>query len=184
MEKYKNYLAGNLIAFMAVVLAAILMINLSNFSVEVGSYLYLPIGAKILVFLIFGRYVLPGVILACLFCGFVLFASWGGQLVWGGIGAIMGAITPLVSMWLIEYFKLADYSNLERINFRHILFLIIFTAVLHALGRFLIYAKSSVFTINPVDFLGHYLIGDILGGIVVIWTVLKIIPLVLTTVKA
>lgn len=184
MKKYSTYISENLIAFMAVVLSSLLMINLSSFSVEVGSYLYLPIGAKILVFLIFGRHVLPGVILACLFCGIVLFSTWNGQLIWGGIGAIIGAATPLVSMWLIEYFKLANYSKLERINFRHILFLIIFTAVLHALGRFILYAKSSVFTINPVDFLGHYLIGDILGGIVVIWTLLKILPFVISTAKA
>jgi hypothetical protein len=39
-----------------------------------------------------------------------------------------------------------------------------------------IYAKSEVFIISPIDFLSHYLVGDMIGGIVVIWTVLKIIP--------
>jgi hypothetical protein len=183
MEKYKSIIADNLIAFMAVFLASLLMINLSNFDVEVGSYLYLPIGAKILVFLLFGRHVLPGVIISCIICGVVLFSSWGGNFVWGATGAIMGAITPIASMWILEYFKLADYSELKIINFKHILFLIFFTSILHAISRFIIYAKSEVFSINPVDFLAHYLIGDMLGGIVVIWTVLKILPFVVSAAK-
>ena len=53
MQNYKDLTVNNLIAFMAVFLASILMINLSGYDVEVGSYLYLPIGAKILVFLLF-----------------------------------------------------------------------------------------------------------------------------------
>ena len=164
MQNYKDLTVNNLIAFMAVFLSSILMINLSGYDVEVGSYLYLPIGAKILVFLLFGRHVLPGVIASCIFCGVVLFDSWGGNFAWGAFGAIMGAIAPLASMWLIEKFKLANYSNLKDINFRHILFLIFFTAILHSLTRFVIYAKSEVFSINPVDFLGHYLVVDTIKG--------------------
>ncbi len=167
---------NNLVAFSAIFIASILMKYLSGFDAEVGSYLYLPIGAKILVFLIFGRHVLPGVIASCIFCGVVLFSSWGGNFAWGGIGATMGALAPLVSIMLLQWLKVADFSNLKDIDFRHILFLIFFTAVIHALSRFVIYAKSEVFAISPVDFLTHYLIGDMLGGIVVIWTVLKILP--------
>lgn len=169
---------------MAVFLASILMISLSGYDVEVGSYLYLPIGAKILVFLLFGRHVLPGVMASCIFCGVVLFDSWGGNFAWGAFGAIMGAIAPLTSMWLIEKFKLATYSKLKNINFRHILFLIFFTAILHSLTRFIIYAKSAVFSINPVDFLSHYLVGDMIGGVVVIWSVLKILPRIVSAAKA
>jgi len=184
MQNYKDLTVNNLIAFMAVFLASILMINLSAYDVEVGSYLYLPIGAKILVFLLFGRHVLPGVMASCIFCGVVLFDSWGGNFAWGAFGAIMGAIAPLASMWLIEKFKLANYSDLKNINFRHILFLIFFTAILHSLTRFVIYAKSAVFSINPVDFLAHYLVGDMIGGIVVIWTILKILPFIVSTARA
>lgn len=176
MQNYKELTVNNFIAFMAVFLASILMINLSAYDFEIGPHLYLPIGAKILVFLLFGRQVLPGVMASCIFCGVVLFNSWGGNFAWGAFGAIMGAIAPLASMWFIEKFTPANYSDLKNINFRHILFLIFFTAILHSLTRFVIYAKSEVFSINPVDFLAHYMVGDVIGGIVVIWTVLKILP--------
>lgn len=184
MENFKELVVNNLIAFMAVFLASIAMINLSGYDVEVGTYLYLPIGAKILVFLLFGRQVLIGVIASCIFCGVVLFDSWGGNIIYGAIGAITGAIIPLISIWILEKFKLADYSNLKNINFRHILFLIFFTAILHSLTRFFIYAKSAVFSINPIDFLSHYIVGDMIGGIVVIWTVLKVLPFIVSAARA
>ena len=176
MEQVKSFTMNNVIAFLAIFLASIAMKSLSDFDVEIGSYLYLPIGAKILVFLLFGRHVLPGVMASCIFCGVVLFDAWGGNLAWGAIGAIIGAIAPLASMWFIQKLRIVNFSNLARVDFRHILFLIFFTSIIHALSKFVIYAKSEVFSINPIDFLSHYLVGDMIGGIVVIWTVLKILP--------
>ena len=176
MHLYKDIFLNNLIAFSAIFLASIAMKQLSGFDAEVGTYLYLPIGAKILVFLLFGRQVLPGVMASCIFCGVVLFDSWSGNFFWGATGAIMGAIAPLVSIWILQKFDLCNFTELKNIDFRHILFLIFFTAIIHALSRFIIYAKSDVFVISPVDFLSHYLIGDILGGIVIILFVLKVLP--------
>jgi len=176
MDSYKLLFTNNLVAFLAIFLASVSMKYLSGFDAEVGSYLYLPIGAKILIFLIFGRQVLPGVMASCIFCGVVLFDAWGGNFVFGAIGAIMGAIAPLASIWLVQKLGMVNFTNLANIDFRHILFLIFFTAIIHALSRFVIYAKSEVFSISPIDFLSHYLVGDMIGGIVVIWTVLKILP--------
>ena len=181
MEQHKSLIINNLIAFLAIFLASVAMKYLSNFDVEVGTYLYLPIGAKILVFLLFGRQVLTGVMASCVFCGVVLFSSWGGNFAWGAVGALMGALAPLISMWFIQKLKMVDFSELKNINFRHVLFLIFVTAIIHALSRFVIYAKSEVFSINPIDFLSHYLVGDMIGGIVVIWTVLKLLPFFVST---
>lgn len=183
MDSYKLYITNNLIAFLAIFLASVAMKYLSGFDAEIGSYLYLPIGAKILVFLLFGRQVLPGVMASCIFCGVVLFSSWGGHFAWGTIGAIMGALAPVISIGVMQWLKVANFSNLENIDFRHVLFLIFFTAIVHALSRFVIYAKSEVFNISPIDFLSHYLVGDIIGGIVVIWTVIRLLPLFVSTPK-
>ena len=90
----KKHLIENSIAFMMVYVAALMMTYQSNFDVTVGSYLYLPIGAKILAFLLFGRTVLSGVIASCIFCGVFLFNAWGGHLIYGAIGAAAGAVAP------------------------------------------------------------------------------------------
>jgi len=178
MNNTKDFLINNTIAFFLVFSTSSLMLFGSDFEVEVGSYLYLPIGAKILAFLLFGRQVLPGVIVACLFCGVVLFDAWGGHYIDGALGAVLGALAPLAAMWILDKSEVTNFKNLTNINFRHVLFLIFFTSVIHALSRFMLYAKSEVFSINPIDFLIHYLVGDMLGGIVVIWIVLKFLPYV------
>ncbi len=183
MYPYKEIFLNNLIAFSAIFLASIAMQQLSGFDAEIGSYLYLPIGVKILVFLLFGRQVLPGVMASCIFCGVVLFSSWGGNFAWGAAGAIMGALAPLFSIWFIQKCNLCDFTELKKIDFRHVLFLIFFTAIIHSLTRFVIYAKSDVFSISPVDFLTHYLIGDMIGGIVVIWLVLKLLPFMVVSAR-
>ena len=119
MDIYKPFFINNLVAFSAIFIASIVMKYLSGFDAEVGSYLYLPIGAKILVFLLFGRQVLPGVMASCIFCGVVLFDAWGGNFIFGTIGAIMGAIAPLVTIWFIQKLKMVNFSNLANIDFRH-----------------------------------------------------------------
>lgn len=176
MKNTKDFLVNNAIAFFLVFLTAALMLLETDFEVEVGSYLFLPIGAKILAFLLFGRQVLPGVTLACLFGGVLLFDAWGGHYIHGAIGAILCSLAPLVAMWILDKSDLTNFKDLTNINFRHVLFLIFFTSIIHALSQFLLYAKSELFSINPVDFLSHYLVGDMLGGIVFIWISLKFIP--------
>lgn len=183
MKNANEFLVNNTLAFFMVFLTSSLMLFGSDFEVEVGSYLYLPIGAKILAFLLFGRQVLPGVIVACLFCGVVLFDAWGGHYFYGALGAVLGALAPLASMWMLDKSDVTNFKDLANINFRHVLFLIFFTSIIHALSRYVLYAKSEVFTVNPIDFLSHYLVGDILGGIVVIWTVLKIVPVIISKIR-
>ena len=176
MKSSELFFTENAIAFVSVFVASLLMKHLSGFEPEIGSYLYLPIGAKILVFLLFGRVVLPGVIASCLFCGIFLFNQWGGHLYWGAIGAVVGAMMPLLAMKIIEWLRIVDFSDLSKIDFRHVLFLIFFASILHALSRFALYAKGEIFTTSPVDFITHYIVGDMIGSIVVIWTTLKILP--------
>ena len=180
MKNANEFLVNNTLAFFMVFLTSSLMLFGSDFEVKVGSYLYLPIGAKILAFLLFGRQVLPGVIVACLFSGVVLFDAWGGHYFYGALGAVLGAMTPLAAMWILDKSDVTNFKDLTDINFRHVLFLIFFTSVIHALSRFVLYAKNEMLSINPIDFLSHYLIGDMLGGIVVIWIVLKFTPYVVS----
>lgn len=176
MKNQGLYFRYNLIAFFSVFVASLSMKYLSGFETEIAPYLYLPIGAKILIFLVFGKVVLPGVIASCLFCGYVLFGVWGGHMLWGAIGAIIGAMMPLLAMKVMEWLKIVDFSDLRKIDFRHVLFLIFFASILHALSRFALYAKGEIFSSNPVDFIAHYLVGDMIGGIVVVWTMLKVLP--------
>lgn len=170
----KNYLFENIVAFLSVFLAANVMILFGKLEMGVAAVLYLPLGVKILMYLLFGYRVLPGILLACITSGIVLLNSWNGNLLIGFMSSCAGALAPIITMWAMKVVKVCDFSNLRNIDFRHILSLIVFTSVISALLKFSIFYDANS-NINAIDFIVHYITGDILGGLLVIYLVLKII---------
>ena len=94
----KNYLFENVIAFLGVFLAAYIMVLFGEFEVSVSTYFYLPLGAKILMYLLFGFRVLPGILMACVSAGVLLFNSWNDHLLIGTMAACAGALAPIIAM--------------------------------------------------------------------------------------
>ena len=175
----KNYLFENIVAFLSVFLAAYIMVFFGEFEVAVGTYFYLPLGAKILMYLLFGFRVLPGILAACIVSGVVLFNSWNGNFLIGTMVACAGSLAPIIAMQTMKVTQVCDFSNLRNIDFRHVLFLIMFTSVISALLKFFLYMQSITMNINTVEFIAHYITGDILGGLLVVYLVLKLIVPVL-----
>ena len=171
----KNYLFENIVAFLSVFLAAYIMVLFGEYTVELSALFYLPLGAKILMYLLFGFRVLPGIFLACITSGVVLFNSWNDHLLIGAMAACAGALAPIIAMYTMRVTQVCDFSNLRKIDFRHILFLIIFTSVISALLKFFVYMQSITINIDAVAFVQHYIIGDILGSLLVIYLVIKLI---------
>ena len=171
-EKFQNYLLENAIAFVCVFSMAYMMILFGSFELEVGSYIYLPIGAKILMYLVFGYRVFPGVIAACFTAGIVLMDSWGGNLFIGMLSACAGAVAPILAMGFMNLTQVSNFSNLRKIDFRHVLFLVFFTSVIAALLKFFVYMQDVTLNIDAVTFITHYITGDVIGGLVVIYLAL------------
>ncbi len=173
--KFQNYLLENAIAFVSVFSMAYIMIWFGSFELEVSSYMYLPLGAKILMYLIFGYRVFPGILAACVVSGIVLMNSWGDNLLIGTLSACAGAVAPILAMVFMNLTHVSDFSNLSKINFRHVLFLVVFTSVISTLLKFFVYMQDITLNINAVTFITHYIRGDIIGGLVVIYLVLGFI---------
>lgn len=174
-EKFQNYLLENAIAFVSVFSMAYIMIWFGSFELEVGSYMYLPLGAKILMYLVFGYRVFPGIMAACIVSGIVLMNSWGDNLLLGALSSCAGAIAPIVAMCFMNQTHVSDFSKLSKIDFRHILFLVVFTSVISALLKFFVYMQDVTLNINAVTFITHYIRGDVVGGLVVIYFALAIV---------
>ena len=171
----KNYLFENIVAFSSVFLAAYIMVFFGRFEVEVGTYFYLPLGAKILMYLLFGFRVFPGVLAACVASGVVLFNSWNDHLLLGTMAACAGALAPVITMQIMKAAKVCNFSNLRNIDFKHILFLIALTSIVSALLKYFVYTQSITMNIDAVDFIVHYITGDVLGSLLVIYLVIKLI---------
>lgn len=174
-----TFVKHNLIAFALVLSASWLIDSLGSFGLAKGSPLFLPMGAEILAYLIFGYRVLPGVMTANFGVGCILWHDWFGSLVFGFLGhTVFGSIAPILAIQLMRSLHLSDFFQGDKINFRHILFLILLTALINTLGKFFIYMNHIDETIDPVMFLLSYLGGDILGALVFIVLALKLMPFV------
>ena len=171
-EKFQNYLLENAIAFACVFSMAYMMIWFGSFELEARSYIYLPLGAKILMYLVFGYRVFPGIIAACFAGGIVLMDSWGGNLFIGMLSACAGAVAPILAMGFMNLTQVSNFSNLSKIDFRHVLFLVVFTSVISALLKFFVYMQDVTLNIDAVTFITHYIRGDVIGGLVVIYLAL------------
>ncbi len=174
----KKYLFENMVAFLSVFLAANIMILFGKLEMGIAAILYLPLGAKILMYLLFGFRVLPGILLACTTSGVVLLNSWDGHLLIGSISACAGTLAPIIAMWTMQITQVCDFSNLRNIDFRHILFLVVFTSIISALLKFFVFYDVNS-NIETVSFIAQDITGDILGSLLVIYFVLKaIVPLI------
>jgi integral membrane sensor domain MASE1 len=63
----------NTIIALVIFLTSALMSWTNGIDITLGNYLWLPMGAKILAFLLFGLWALPGVLLGSLMSGYILY---------------------------------------------------------------------------------------------------------------
>ena len=84
----------------------------------------------------------------------------------------------------MRFFKLSNFFDGEKLVFHHLIFLAILTALFNTLISFFVssYIVSnghSTETINATDFLRNFLIGDILGCLIVIFfAALVVVPFI------
>ncbi|MBC8493650.1 MAG: hypothetical protein ISR70_01445 [Candidatus Thioglobus sp.] len=179
MQSTINYLAENLIAFLSVFFAAYLMTTFVNYTVELSALFYLPLGAKILMYLLFGFRIFPGILAACITSGVILFDSWGGNLLLGTLSACAGATAPIIVMSGMKLAKMCDFDHLGDIDFRHILTLVMGVSVVSSLLKYFVFAQSIYLDLAIFDFITHYIAGDVMGALLVIYLVLKVlVPLI------
>jgi hypothetical protein len=100
------------------------------------------------------------------------------------IRSFSGAIGPALAIASMRFFRLSNFFDGERLVFHHLLFLAILTALLNTLIAF--FVSSYIIsngqvdeTINATDFLRNYLLGDILGCLLVLFfAALVVVPFI------
>ena len=149
----------------------------------IGNLVWLPLGAMSLCFLLFGFRVFFVAILASQ-CSEFWFHSlpFFDQLTL--IRTVSGAIGPALAIASMRFFRLSNFFDGERLFFHHLIFLAILTALLNTLIAF--FVSSYIIsngqvneTINATDFLRNYLMGDILGCLLVLFfAALVVVPFI------
>ena len=148
-----------------------------------GNLIWLPLGGMSLCFLLFGFRVVFAAILASQLSEFWFHSqAFFDQVTL--IRTISGAIGPALAIASMRFFKLSNFFDGDKLVFHHLIFLAILTALFNTLTAFFVssYIVSNGQaneTINATDFLRNYLMGDILGCLIVLFfAALVVVPFI------
>lgn len=149
----------------------------------IGNLIWLPLGAASICFLLFGFEVIFAVLLATQFVDFFLneqlFFDYTTFL--RNVSSVVGPILAITSM---RFFKLSNFFEGEKIVFHHLIFLAILTALFNTLiaffvTSFIVSNNHSMEALNATQFLKNFLIGDILGCLIVyFFAALVVVPVI------
>ena len=148
-----------------------------------GNLIWLPLGGMSLCFLLFGFRVVFAAILASQLSEFWFHSQpFFDQVTL--IRTISGAMGPALAIASMRFFKLSNFFDGDKLVFHHLIFLAILSALFNTLTAFFVssYIVSNGQaneTINATDFLRNYLMGDILGCLIVLFfAALVVVPFI------
>jgi len=171
VNKVINFLYVNSITF--VVIVFITFINGQSYPL-VGNFVWLPIGAVSLCYLLFGFRIFIAVFMAI-----TLSSVWFHDASFDGLNIVhlVGTFAPLLAIACMKFFKLSNFFDGDRLVFQHLLFLAILTALFNTLMKFFVFSYIDNVSINAVKFIQGYLLGDILGCLTILFfAALVIVP--------
>ena len=171
----KEFLYQNIIAFLVVIFVTFI----NGQAYISGNIIWLPIGAVSLCYLLFGFNIFIAVFLAI-----TMSSVWFHDSSFTGINLLhlVGTFSPLLAIASMKFFKLSNFFDGGRLVFQHLLFLAILTALYNTLLKFFVYSYLSLgrpedLTINAINFITNYLIGDVLGCLAVLFfAALVVVP--------
>lgn len=160
----------NIVAFVLVLISSLIIERTTHIEISIGNLLYLPVGAAIFSYLLFGFGVLPGIAIANTLIGYFIWDNWFGIGLTGFYAhAMVGSLAPIAAILMMRYFKLAEFYNGTKINFRHVIFLVILTAMINALVKFFIFMGAIPEFHAPAQFILIHFVSNTLGGLVFIY---------------
>ena len=140
----------------------------------IGNLIWLPLGAMLLCFLLFDFKVVLAALMATHFAD-VWFHYAPMMMTQDTIlQHITAVMTPIIAIASMRFFRLSNFFDGGKVVFQHLLFLAILTALFNTIISFFINSyiaskDASMDQINATVFIKNYLIGDLLGCLVVLF---------------
>ena len=168
-------MSHTLIALMMVALFRVMISGLDSTDFAIGNYLWLPIGAAIFSYLLFGFKVFPGVLLGYLIAEVIIEGGMADISQREVLSRTMSSLAPIFAIGIMRVFSLSNFFDDNKVNIGHIVFLVLLSAVISTLLKtFFVYQSAEKFLADPVGHIGSYLVGDMIGGIVFIYIGIKV----------
>ena len=133
-------------------------------NIDIGSYLYLPLGAYAFSWVMFGKFGLPGQLLISILMSFYweldsnIFIQF----------ALINVFGPVVAVSIFRFLQVYSFKDFKSETILAILFLCIVLALFNSLSKFFTFFLTDNHTTSTFDFLATYLPGDIIGSFVFI----------------
>ena len=133
-------------------------------NIDIGSYLYLPLGAYAFSWVVFGKFGLPGQLLISILMSLYweldsnIFIQF----------TLINIFGPVVAVSIFRVLEVYPFKDIKSENPLAILFLCLVLALLNTLSKFLVYFMSDDQIANAYEFLATYLPGDVIGSFVFI----------------
>ena len=140
------------------------LINTGGFNIDIGSYLYLPLGAYAFCWVIFGKWGFPGQFLISMLMSFYweldpnIFIQF----------TLINVFGPIIAVSIFRFLEVYSFKCFTNETSSAILFLSFVLALLNSLAKYFVYFMNENHTGNAFDFLSTYLPGDIVGSFVFI----------------
>ena len=145
------------------------IIHFEGVQLSAGSLLYFPLGATVFSYYLYGYRALLGVLLIKMLAGF--FYNTPSDIFWAF--AIVGWLGPLAAIILLKWFRLGFTGKTLDTHIGHLIFLIIFSAIINTVLKFMAFYSHYHETLSehwqqpdPLFFLSTFLPGDIIGGFI------------------
>lgn len=180
------YLQSNLVGFVLVLIATSLshVFQPSVYS-DSGNYLWFPLGAVVLSYLLFEHKAILGVFIGTMISGVIFADGWSsvGGYRFGLIESAIAVIAPYLAYLSMHKFQLSPFFANYKINFRHIVFLVILAATYDAMFKFSHFLMTVESDITPALLMRHYLLGEIVGGVIFVVLLLKLFDIFVKTLR-
>jgi len=140
------------------------LLDTGGFNVDIGSYLYLPLGAYAFCWIIYGKWGFPGQLLVSILMSFYwelnsnIFIQF----------TLINVFGPVIAVSIFSALEVYQFKDIKSETSLAILFLCIVLALLNSLSKFFVYFMTKNQTTSAFDFLATYLPGDIIGSFVFI----------------
>ena len=177
-DNLKAFLQPQIVTFFVILFAT--FINGPSYPF-IGNLIWLPLGSISLCFLLFDYKVVLAALLATHFSDVWIHSQlFFSQVTW--LKSIAGVIAPMCAIASMRFFKLSNFFDEGKVVFQHLLFLAILTALFNTIisfftSSYIASIDETMEQINATVFIKNYLIGDILGCLVVLFfAALVVVP--------
>ena len=140
------------------------LLDTGGLNIDIGSYLYLPLGAYAFCWIIFGKQGFLGQILISI--SMSIYWELDPNIFFQF--TLINVFGPVVAVSIFRVLEVYSFKDFKSETTLAILFLCIVLALLNSLSKFFVYFMVENQTTSGFDFLATYLPGDVIGSFVFI----------------